>query len=759
MFAGILLCICSFQSIYGFDSIVSNPLTLGKSYKPANWSTFEVIKDANVTDSLELTNQLKLYHYWDPLKGSFKTSVRGEDLAALYPELSQSVTKKITHAGNSTEMEHIIVDTNTLFMHMLLSIQYLSEKSEELLWILKELKESQQAHVLSIKLPENVTSFADRALAKELLELEQSIVDLKIQTIHTNHNYSIQLIDEFFANKTGVLLATHNISISAFEEHYHNTTLMNTQKRDALFKIFEQQAALEYQKQYQELQIEKNMSLFALQEEAQQKLHLLDYRISEELKLQDELEKIQLEKAKVQSEQYRQSTEQVIQAVADEISNVFMSIFNDIEVLFVYVRNFLLVFVILVGTIELSSSLKLIVSKYLLQKSKLYSKQFNAATWSNYFRTKLLGKKLYKISHTEGSREEQMGKPESATTVTVSTPSEVPTTLNAAPVTSTGGGRLRNKRKGSSQTVPSTPPTHAPSPATIATNPSTFSMTSMTSTTSNNYHSGAALSPYYHHIQECFHYSNFIYPLGIQSLLYSYFYELSIAIEHSSPLPNGLFYGPPGCGKSICGQMMIHYVHHHFHVNTMVISGADLIALGKDANHYIHELFRTYQGSNSQQMRPGYTQQRVSSQRLLLVIDEADIIIRARSTLAQTLHKTVLAVPAAAPSPNASKNRRNNSYEQELSPEHHQHQRQQQPQHRYNLRSTTNHTREEDIIAAEEEAAFVLANAQSNHAAASRTNHILFALLENLRQSSPNVAVLFTTRLSMDQIDYALLDR
>lgn len=131
--------------------------------------------------------------------------------------------------------------------------------------------------------------------------------------------------------------------------------------------------------------------------------------------------------------------------------------------------------------------------------------------------------------------------------------------------------------------------------------------------------------------------------------------QLLLACNQQTALfPNVLFYGLPGCGKTITAELLVETVASRSKCKYIVLCGADILSLHADASLYLRNLFAT-------------------TQKTILVIDEADLLIRSRG---------------------------------------------------------------EGLV-----------------------SNILYAFLEGLKTSNPHIGVIFTTRLSIPEIDPAILNR
>lgn len=159
---------------------------------------------------------------------------------------------------------------------------------------------------------------------------------------------------------------------------------------------------------------------------------------------------------------------------------------------------------------------------------------------------------------------------------------------------------------------------------------------------------------------------------------------LTVAVGNRLALPNLLVTGPAGSGKSSTSRATLQHIAQvaaasNAHVSCVVLCGADLQALGNGAaTGFLNDLIRRYSCQHRRRTSAW-------AEALVLVVDDADSIIAARSSSGGT--------------------------------------------------------------------------GNSNTAHGSSMNGSLFALLTGLRENSPFVSVILTSRLRVEAVDVAILDR
>ena len=115
------------------------------------------------------------------------------------------------------------------------------------------------------------------------------------------------------------------------------------------------------------------------------------------------------------------------------------------------------------------------------------------------------------------------------------------------------------------------------------------------------------------------------FPQSIQSLVTSVQQTLKSGTCSGLGLPTILLTGPSGSGKSTICELLETSLANHMKVQN--VCGGDLQALGAEAGLFLRELLTTSQRKKRHGEKP-----------TLLFIEEADSIVRARSTSCQQLH-------------------------------------------------------------------------------------------------------------------------
>lgn len=170
----------------------------------SNWNVYEELnKDINITESILYIQNIPLHIYWDIYKGGYKLGVIAERLIDKYPELiTYSLVKNSTKPPISL-INITTIDTNTLFMHVLVVIKYLSTK---LLKISSELDLiNNNSDDFNIKLDEMKNLTGNEWKSVSQLKHERNIKEIKIESLNkrieymkhrtTNH---VKLIEEYY---------------------------------------------------------------------------------------------------------------------------------------------------------------------------------------------------------------------------------------------------------------------------------------------------------------------------------------------------------------------------------------------------------------------------------------------------------------------------------------------------------------------------------------------------------------------------------
>ena len=102
------------------------------NYKDVNWSIFSDVKPANITESLNILRSIPIYHYFDAIKGSYRTNVIGETIESVYPDLVVRLERKHTKNNKQFTYEVPVLDSTIYFMHFIIGVQAAEAQVTEL---------------------------------------------------------------------------------------------------------------------------------------------------------------------------------------------------------------------------------------------------------------------------------------------------------------------------------------------------------------------------------------------------------------------------------------------------------------------------------------------------------------------------------------------------------------------------------------------------------------------------------------------------
>jgi hypothetical protein len=147
-----------------------------------DWEAYQILEDeVNISQSLEYLRRIPVHLYWDEHRGGFRTGVLGEKIIDTFPELvTYSLIKNATK-GPISLINITTIDTNTLFMHLFLVVQWMTQKSSEIAEATQPLRRQLEDFETSLALWQNVTGEDWKTAAQ--LRVEYLEKEMEVETI------------------------------------------------------------------------------------------------------------------------------------------------------------------------------------------------------------------------------------------------------------------------------------------------------------------------------------------------------------------------------------------------------------------------------------------------------------------------------------------------------------------------------------------------------------------------------------------------
>lgn len=527
------LLLFSFPSVISAAVIEPKPSANRTTIRRPNWSSFRTLSHANFTSSRDFILSFPVYHFWDTLKGHFRTGVIGEEVAKQHPtlpHLTAKVDKRIYHAGQMHQISQQVVDTSYVYMHMLVSIQYIIHLYETMNIALEMYLTSTSLqfneHVnsaegslagkgseLSIT---NLTSIADLTASKQILTLQEEILHSQLQQLEEISRHDVEIVHWQGAERQAARLDLHHRLLEGIQHLQQHITHLQTnqlQAIDALIQAEEEQIIAMMEEEHQrDLQVD----IQQLEAEIAMSLQLIAFQFEEEQTLLQDIEARELRLIHLKHESYRQYTEEFFQVMSEEVVQMTWQFFQDPQSVYVWLRNILLAIVAIITLLETSYNVHIIYQRYYQQSRQLYSQSKRSRSWWQY---------LWRSS----------GR------------SELTAFLQAQTSTST-----------------------------------------LTTAGSISKHLENHLPKLYEELSK----HRMLYRTEVVLTLIRVYCQLHTAlmsnVRTEVMMPHILLHGLPGCGKSETCQVILDAFPNMPFVK---LSAADILSLGNQANHYLKELF------------------------------------------------------------------------------------------------------------------------------------------------------------------------
>ena len=603
----------------------------------ANWSTFNVLSEVNPQDARDFVTSFPIMTFWDSLKGSFRTGAIADSVAALYPSLPglvSKVDKRINHAGQHYKIKHSIVDNNFIFMNMLVTIQSLIQQYEIMSATVENFRRTSEFSSLLQDFQHSLQNQSQQGFcddqAVEGIDPSVSSEICQFALIDAEGNYLLDSHEEI----------NQRIEIHNQMELMLNLTHELNQLDDSI-----QRDIMTYQKN-ERINQRKEIHDSLMQAIEEHRQHLIN-GINQKEK---ELEKIFVtaeEKEFAQQKQDLQDEYDMTIASLQEEINLTMALIayrHQEEMKMIEESEAHEQHLLSLKHEYLRKSTEEIVSVFFNEIISFFLYLFQDIWFVLWWGRILLLSITVIVTLLEVSQSIQV----------------IYHKLNIQ------RNRLYSKAiRDRSWTM--------------------FFAKYIPGLSSWVYlplHGDEGLITIF---QKNMKKQRLIYDEETIKILHNTFYNFSIAFNHQTSLPNFLFCGAPGCGKSITTTLFTDSLQNIAYIR---LSGADILALGNYSNTFLKEIFQRYNNNKIQ---------------ILLIIDEADHLIASRD---RKKAKNTMALP----------NTQQGAIDSTIT---------QLPQPKQPMIGS----------------------------------NCLFALLEGIRESSPYISLMLTTRLSIDKIDIALLDR
>lgn len=649
-----------------------------KSILEPNWDCFHIKSPVNHSLSHEFIRQLTLNSYWDVLKGSYKIGLLGNtSLEHHIHSLVSTIKKPISHIGKQLIIDQMVVDTNTIYMHMIISIQQLIHQITILTQQIQELQQLPQSQSLY-----TIFNASDSIASIESiheLQLQQQIQHISYNNLLHDYELLTQelnrteyYIQQRYSIKHLAKQQLHQLQMNMFQNSQEQYQRLLLEKLHTLTTFIQQNAYQETLIQQLYLDVEINETMIQLENNLHLQKLLLNYSQTEELQKQVDYETYSLLLYDQKANIYQQNIETLIEVIYSDCLLYFTRLLIEDTWQFVLMLSIaLLIITVYLLVIEGIHSLHYWFVYHVYRSEKLYSKLSYEPTWLRH--------RFPWVYTTQTQREE-------IKTLMQSSCFQPRQTNNILTCATTGNN---------SQSINFLASTE-------------LKLFQSLCLSSHLIVSSSELIDLYHIFMK-----------------YAYFYQ-QFSLHSSSNLQtfpyyqsNYLFSGPSGCGKSFTTKFLLNLCQGYYgHVlSYVVISGADLEALGLRASLYLHHLFQVHEQSNYP---------------TIIILDEMDDFLMTRS---QDILKPE---------------------NEEISEE--------QP-----LLSTSTTSTSSNSATTPPSANSSADSSATNTLTTKKTTvyyppnrvarNTMFALLEGLRQSSKKTSMILTTRLPLTQIDPAILDR
>lgn len=655
-------------------------VALGKEPLEPNWTVFEKVADIDKQEVLNFLRNFPVHTYWDTLEGEYRTGAIGDRVATLsdkprHVTLVNWVDKQVAQHGKLVKFQHPVIDTNVLFTLMLVAIQHLAETSAGLMKVAANYEQQYNFEQLTTFLrDESLTSNADTEAQLRIAELYANLTTLEGETERRRHEFHLKQNEDQLSARQDERAELHRTLLDNIRSTATKVNAIYETKWQELQQLVEQSEAQEFALHKRALEIEYENSIAQLEEEMRTTLAIIQYRADQELAALRLTEASEERLTQVQAQSAQTGTAQVLSATSTELTNLVLAAFGDPWFVISWGRMLIFAVVSLLVILEVSRSLGIIFQQWYFKSSRLlYSQRQYSPTLLTRLSLTLANYVLWWRRAKPFRSDEIVSLIEQEANVIFHTSSPL---------------KVANKTATASSSNPTT------------------------------------------QRQILQRITSQLHGLLQRTHLHTY---SRVPVHVHTPLPHLLFYGGAGCGKSLFAQQLVHYCCRHGgsgnagHTGYLIVSGADLEALGDRASVYLRDLFHPHTHSSSTNTVAKLGGQWFGPQKprcTIVVIDEADSLIRSRdATISSAAADSVANGHVGQSRANASIYRP-----------------------------------EEEVPSANQQVCRGLGD-HGGHARSASASPLLYALLEALRTPSSTLSVILTTRLPLRLIDPALLDR
>lgn len=149
-----------------------------------NWDVYEVLNtDINVSQSVEFVKNIPVFTYWDVHRGGFRTGILGDKILDTYPQFVTYTLIKNSTAdpkGPISLINVTTIDTNSLFMHLLVVTQYMDQKSMNVSQTIKILEDQFSTFDSKLETWKNLTGDDWKTAAQLRAECDQKEIQIEM---------------------------------------------------------------------------------------------------------------------------------------------------------------------------------------------------------------------------------------------------------------------------------------------------------------------------------------------------------------------------------------------------------------------------------------------------------------------------------------------------------------------------------------------------------------------------------------------------
>lgn len=305
------------------------------------------VKNVVESQSLQIIKAVPISHYFDVIRGEYRTGILGEQAEQIFPNtsLAQRVEKKITNNKDEVVTVEIpVVDSSQVFTHLVSAIKVAAQMHDVLasnvagFTGLQASKVENFRHILNDK---EWQTAAELKGQERLIELRTERISYlimreteKYKNKHANQKFRLETRKQLRQERQRKL-------VLAIEESSRNITRVNNEKLKYLDELHREDDGLQFEHDLKELEMEHTAEINRMSMEIQGIIDSAVFRIDEEARMEREQEEHYLKIIKAKDESRSKVIAEVIKAVFDQIATQFHVLGDPLRVL-AWARNGLL---------------------------------------------------------------------------------------------------------------------------------------------------------------------------------------------------------------------------------------------------------------------------------------------------------------------------------------------------------------------------------------------------------------------------------